>query len=300
MTTFNIKSGNELLTKKIPKITHNINHLLPYGLSILVGRPKIGKSTFCYNLSFDSCSKTKVFDLVKCNKKKILYLSYEDNERKIQKIAQELNYSNLNNFQYSLDFPSSSKGIKSLENILNNKKIDIIIIDTMQTFFPTMKRDYNNTYNTLKGLKSLTLEKKISIILTHHTRKSKNENDVFDDILGSQGIRGFVDTTLHLSDNHLEIEGREIEYYQFQVIKQGLRFTLKPKTKTTGIEDKKYIEYIYEKGRPVSLQELYEKFNTKNKSTLRNRLFQLCNDGRLHKMDRALYEIGAYYDKDLF
>ncbi len=297
-----IKNGNDLLNKELSQEEHLIPDLIPFGLTLLVGRPKIGKSTFLYNICFDFCSGNAICNLINCSPGVVLYITFEDNERKIQKLAKNISNNDLSNFFYSINFPTQEQGgVEKLESYLeNNQNIKLVCIDTMVKFSPSSKASYGGSYNRLEKLHNLSHEYNIAIVLTHHTRKmvmnQEFEEDDFENILGSQGLRGLVDNTIFINSEYVKVEGREIEEFKYSLKKENLRFKLNEYSKDLGAEDRRYIDFIWDKGRPVTLKEIYEQFSDKKSSTIRNRLKTLINDGRLAKPTRGEYEIGPYYD----
>ena len=54
--------------------------------------------------------------------------------------------------------------------------------------------EYGDDYDDICALKSIADEKNISIMLVHHLRKTKDSDDPFNQISGSTGITGAVDT----------------------------------------------------------------------------------------------------------
>lgn len=63
-----------------------------------------------------------------------------------------------------------------------------------------------------------------------------------------------------------------------------------------GEEDRKYIDFLIEVGRPATLKEFYENFPEKSPSTIRKRLSSLHQKNRVYKTSRGQYEINPYYN----
>ncbi|MFW5799932.1 MAG: AAA family ATPase [Spirochaetota bacterium] len=294
-----IKTGKDLIQTQFTT-NHLIQDFLPYGLTLLCGRPKIGKSTFLYNLSFDISENNYIFDYfpneVKGN---IFYISYEDSERKIQNIYNNLKYNTgLNRFYYSLDFPTmENEGIDNIENMITEYNLSVVIIDTLIKFAPTYKMSYNGSYQRLERLHAISNQNNISVIITHHTRKNTMlMEDEFDTILGSQGLRGLADTIIMVNNDYVVIEGREIEERLYKLNRKDQRFFIE-NYRQSNSEDDKYINFIHTQGKPTTLKELYDNFPDKKETTIRNRLAKLCTDGRLERVSKGLFEIGPYFDK---
>lgn len=103
-----------------------------------------------------------------------------------------------------------------LKNYPNTK---LIIIDTLQKIRSTPNKSdtmYGYDYKEMSKIKSFADENKINITVIHHLKKG-NEDDTFDKINGSTGLRGASDTAIILSkikdkkEVLFSIEGRDVE-----------------------------------------------------------------------------------------
>lgn len=99
----------------------------------------------------------------------------------------------------------------------------LIIIDTLQTIRTATESNYVNDYSDLTILKNIADEFKIGIILIHHFRKQK-DSDVFNQITGSTGLQGAVDTMFTLAPSKrsdrtaiLTCIGRDIEPRELEI-----------------------------------------------------------------------------------
>jgi hypothetical protein len=76
---------------------------------------------------------------------------------------------------------------------------------------------YVNDYEDISALKEIAASRNVSILLVHHLRKQK-DSDVFNQVSGSSGITGAVDTSYVLQKESRESKtatliatGRDIE-----------------------------------------------------------------------------------------
>lgn len=78
--------------------------------------------------------------------------------------------------------------------------IEVIIVDTLKFVLDPNGKEYSymGDYETMKILRDYCKNRKISIIVIHHTRKRLGENSVFDEVLGTRGITGAVDNIWHM------------------------------------------------------------------------------------------------------
>lgn len=82
-----------------------------------------------------------------------------------------------------------------------NPDIHLVCIDTLSKIKPKAKpfeNAYDADYDYMGRLKAFADSRGICVLLVHHTRKSKNPEDSFDNINGSTGILGAADFTIVL------------------------------------------------------------------------------------------------------
>lgn len=87
------------------------------------------------------------------------------------------------------------------EYLDTNPDIHLVCIDTLSKIKPKAKpfeNAYDADYDYMGRLKAFADSRGICVLLVHHTRKSKNPEDSFDNINGSTGILGAADFTIVL------------------------------------------------------------------------------------------------------
>ena len=225
MKKFNTVTGEELLSKEIPEIPFVIKDLIPTGLTLLAGSAKVGKSWLALWLSVMVAKGEKIwgFESVKGT---TLYLCYEDNEIRIQNRLLEITDDAPSNVHFCTEVSKLGGELETrIKNfIAEHSDTKLIIIDTLQTIRQAnTESTYSNDYSDLTILKNLADEYKIAIILIHHFRKQK-DGDVFNQITGSTGLQGAVDTIFTLAQNKrgertatLSCIGRDIESRELEL-----------------------------------------------------------------------------------
>src|SRR5262245_37776196 len=78
-----ILRASDLMHKSIPRISFIIPSLIPEGITLLIGRPKIGKSWLLLNAALAVAEGGTVLGN-KVEKATALYLALEDNERRLK------------------------------------------------------------------------------------------------------------------------------------------------------------------------------------------------------------------------
>ena len=199
-----------------------IDGILSTGLAILSGDSKIGKSWLVLWLGLKIAKGEPVWG-VPTRKADVVYLALEDRDWRIQDRLQQLTDDPPANLH--IGFYCGVIGEKlemQIEETLKEKpEIGLIFIDTFQKVRENVSGKLNvyaKDYQDLSALKRIADEHGICIFLVHHTRKERDESNVFQNITGSTGIAGVADTLMVLQkethsseDALLSITGRDIE-----------------------------------------------------------------------------------------
>jgi hypothetical protein len=82
---FEAITAAELLRKEMPEVDWTISETIPEGVSILAGKPKIGKSWMVYDMCLAVVSGGRALGRFHTAKGSALYLALEDNERRLQR-----------------------------------------------------------------------------------------------------------------------------------------------------------------------------------------------------------------------
>lgn len=80
-------SAYELDHKEFPPVNWAVPDLIPEGVTILSGKPKIGKSWLMLNIAIAVASGGMALGKTKCEQGKVLYAANEDNQRRLKNVA---------------------------------------------------------------------------------------------------------------------------------------------------------------------------------------------------------------------
>lgn len=235
-----VYSAAGLMTRELGEMRWAVEGLLPEGLTMLAGRPKIGKSWLALNVALAVASGRLALDVTP-EPGDVLCLALEDNPRRLQKRINILTAAELRiNTDDPEIFEADFSGLPSLERLtLANRwpRLDqgglalleewlqthpqarLIVIDTLQRVKPRVDRgtSYEEDYAAMAPLQELALRYQVAILVLHHLRKAEAE-DILDLINGSMGMSGVLDGALILQrqrgqmDASLFITGREVEH----------------------------------------------------------------------------------------
>lgn len=232
------KQVDDLMDKEFRPINWAIEGLLPEGLAVLSGPPKLGKSW----LSLDFCLAIATGGLAAghfaTEKGSVLLCAMEDNERRLKSridmrkgagmkfaLAGPLDFNVLANpkvpgFFYTTELPRLNVGgLQALIEFLDeHPDCKLIVLDTLAKVKPEAKgrgNAYEQDYNDMGALQHLALERRCAILVITHNRKTETD-DVLQSISGSTGITGVMDTILILkrgrgaSGASLFLTGRDV------------------------------------------------------------------------------------------
>ena len=219
---------NDLLDRQLPPIHWAIPHILPEGLTLLAGKPKLGKSWLALSMAFAVAAGGVALGTHPVTQGEVLYLALEDNERRLQSRTQKLlafMSSVPHMIAFELRWPRlDQEGLVYLEEYLkSHPQLRLVVVDTWARISPkTQQRQrsqYEDDYEALTPLKYLADLYRVSILAIHHLRKMHGD-DVLDEITGSIGLTGVVDGALILKRERgqqeatLFVTGRDIEQEQ--------------------------------------------------------------------------------------
>ena len=198
-----------------------VDDLLPQGLHLLAGAPKIGKSWLALWLCLCAAQGKPLWTFA-TRPCEVLYLCLEDSFQRIQSRLFDLTEDAPPTLHFAVMSQQLHNGlVEQIEQFLKeHPQTKLIVIDTLQRI-RTAGNDanpYANDYRDLSALKRIADAHGIAILLIHHLRK-EFADDVFSRISGTTAISGAVDSSFTLVEDKrgsgkatLSCIGRDIEY----------------------------------------------------------------------------------------
>lgn len=213
--------GETLMNTVLPPIRFVISQLLPQGLHVLAGAPKVGKSWLSLWLCLQVAKGEPAWEFP-TTQGNVLYLCLEDSYSRIQNRLLDITDDAPSNLFFATMSEKLHSGLEQqIERFLtSHPDTALIVIDTLQRIRSGVNdaNPYASDYRDLGILKELADRHRIAILLIHHLRKM-NDNDPMNMISGTTGISGATDTNFVLrkskrSSNSatLYCTGRDIEY----------------------------------------------------------------------------------------
>ena len=215
-----------LLATPLKPVPFIVDGLIPRGLHILAGSPKIGKSWLVLWLCLKVAEGEPVWGRT-VNHCSVLYLCLEDTYNRIQNRLFEITDTATSNLHFTVMAEVLGFGLEQQITafLKQEPETKLIVIDTLQRIrcVDISSNAYANDYKDICELKKLADKHSIAIILVHHLRKH-SDKDPFNMVSGTTGITGGVDTTYVLekdkrSDNtaKLYVTGRDVEYLELSL-----------------------------------------------------------------------------------
>ena len=197
-----------------------VDDLLPQGLHLLAGAPKIGKSWLALWLCL-CAARGKPLWTFATRPCEVLYLCLEDSFQRIQSRLFDLTEDAPASVHFSTNSDTLGKGLEEqlCSFLVEHPDTVLVIIDTLQMIRGAgYDNTYANDYRDLSMLKHIADAHGIAILLIHHLRK-EFADDVFSRISGTTAISGAVDSSFTLVEDRrgsgratLSCIGRDIEY----------------------------------------------------------------------------------------
>ena len=205
--------GETLLDMNLSLPKFCVKSLLPQGLSILGGAPKVGKSWMVMDLCVRIAKGEPIWNL-ETTKGTALYLCLEDPYFRVQ---QRLGC-------ITDDAPANDLEGQILKFVREHPDTVLVVIDTFQMVRRSNgEPSYGGDYEELQKLKRIADTQRISILMVHHLRK-QSDRDPVNKLSGTTGISGAVDAIFVLDKDErkqngakLICTGRDIEYRELEL-----------------------------------------------------------------------------------
>ncbi|WP_396929176.1 AAA family ATPase [Mycolicibacterium sp.] len=224
-----MRDGAWLDAQVFDPIDYAVPDIIPEGLSILVGPPKVGKSWLVGGVGLGCAAGGLVFGRVKVTKRPVLYLALEDGHRRLQSRFRHLMMGDgIPVGIHVITQAVSSAVIPTITEFcqLNSGDRPMVIVDTLGRARPPRPAGsdaYQWDYAVGAQLKAcIDSFPGSSLLVVHHSRKQESA-DFVDSVSGTAGVAGAADAVLVLSrDRHsdqavLAVTGRDVPESEFAI-----------------------------------------------------------------------------------
>ena len=203
MTKLETINAEDLQNRTYEPTPFLVEELLPEGLHILAGAPKIGKSWLALWLCLRVSQGQPLWNFA-VTQGEVLYLSLEDSFQRIQTRLFDLTEDAPPTLHFAIMADTLKRGLEQqIEQFLtDHPAAKLVVMDTLQRVRSAGGDSnlYANDYQDVGLLKQLADKQHIAILLIHHLRKL-HDDDPMNMISGSTGLSGAADSTFVLQKN---------------------------------------------------------------------------------------------------
>jgi len=288
-----IMSWRELDETDFLEPQYVVNELLPQGLTIFAGRPKVGKSWLVQHLSLAIATDELALGKFPVNRGPILHLALEDTPTRFKYRMNKLNgHGPAPQDAYFVDqWPRLPDAANHLEGwIAHHPDCRLVVVDSLAKIRPRNSSRYEGVYDKdysdIGELQHLAGKYALAIILVHHERKAESQDD-YDRVSGSVKITGAADTVwiLERKDRSrmqgvLIISGRDISDRKYALTwNEGLwSYEGTPAELDGNKARQEIIGAMSQIGRPCSQSEIGQQCR-KTRQAVQKHLPKLLEDG---------------------
>jgi RecA-family ATPase len=302
-------TASDLLGMEFPEINYIVPGIIPEGLSILAGRPKVGKSWMALEVSLGVTTGTHVLGKIDPLEGDVLYCGLEDNPRRMQRRLHKLTWPPTGKWPERLTMAHrwqrlDDGGVDDIADwVASVSQPRLAVLDTLAGVRPERSRQdttYDGDYKALVDAHRLANEKGFSILVLHHARKQEAD-DPLDGISGTFGIVGCADTGLVLARGPqgatLYARGRDIEEVEHAISfsKDTCRWTILGEAAEVQMsETRKKIRGVLQKAKePIGPNDIADAADL-SRDVVRKRLGDMVEKGEAVLVSRGRYASPSY------
>lgn len=290
-----------LLGMEFAPIKYVIPGYVAEGLTLLGGRPKLGKSWLALDFGIAVASGGQSLG-VECVQGDALYLALEDNQRRLQDrlkvVLPKFQRPDMSRLSLLTEAPKIGAGLIEALDAWRRNVDDprLVIIDTLAMVRAEKKRNqdsYSADYEALSPLQRYASEHRLAIVVVTHVRKAEAE-DPLEMISGTNGLTGAADSIMILNRTadgpKLYGRGRDVEEVEKALKFDGGRWSVLGNVDDVKRSDQRHkiIEALAEAGKPMGPAEIATATGM-TAANVRYLLGRMVKAGECEKSEFGLY-----------
>ena len=294
----------DLRRMTFPEVPFVVGGLILEGLTILAGRPKIGKSWLALDVCLGVAQGRRVLGNLATTQGDVIYAALEDNRRRLQKRIDKLISPFGTEWPARLTLATQWRRLDSggAEDIANwaasvpNPRL--VVLDTLAGVRPPKQNGealYDADYRALVELHHLAVEKSFAVLVLHHTRKAEAD-DPLDTISGTLGLVGCADTALVLArasgGTTLYVRGRDLEEREDAIVfdRERCSWTIQGEAAEVRQSDtrKAIFAVLAKSAEPLGPKDIADDTGL-NDDNVRQTLRRMTSDGEIFLVSRGKY-----------
>lgn len=312
-----LRSGTWLDGQDFPPLRWVVPDVIPEGMSLLIGGPKIGKSWLSLSIALAVASGGCALGHIDVGKpRRVLLLALEDGDRRLQDRARKL-LNGGGRIPERLDYMTRVEPgmvVATIEAWLDTLGADeepLVILDTLgKVMTPAGPGEsaYQRDYRVAGRYKRICDDHPgMALLVLHHDRKAQSD-DFVDGVSGTNGIAGAADTIIVIARPRTEdrglikVTGRDVMENEYAVRVDGGHWSIVGEDLTSSAVEARTIRATANLGdrsaeivrlaakhpegiRAVDVAESLGMPNDEAGVYLR----RLAEAGKVHKLGRGLY-----------
>ena len=300
-------TADQLQHKVFEPLRFVLPGLVPEGATLLVSRPKLGKSWLVLDLCLAIAAERFTLGTLKPTSGDVLYLALEDGERRLQRRLTKLLPTFGNRWPPRLTFATdwrraSEGGIADIEEWCQSvSRPTAVVIDTLQKLRAVQGNNQNGyavDYEAVASLQKLAMKFGIAVIIVHHDRKM-DADDPFDTISGMLGLTGAADTILVMKREARGVilygRGRDIEESESALSfrKDACCWSIHgPSSEVHKSNERgKVIDALAKADGPMKVIDIIIAANLPNRGAADTLLHRMAADGEIERTGKGLYDL---------
>lgn len=234
-----LKTGDWLDAQQFDPLRWIVPGIIPEGMTMLVGGPKIGKSWLSLGVALAVASGGRALGALDVGPPRpVLLLALEDGDRRLQERCRELIPGDpIPGLLHYMTTAHPGFVIPTIEAWLSRHRdqAPLVILDTLGKVMPPAQPGesaYQRDYRIAGRLKRIADDHPgCGVLVLHHDRKAQAD-DFVDGVSGTNGIAGAADTITVLcrprteTNGLLKVTGRDVEEGEYAVTLNGGTWTL--------------------------------------------------------------------------
>jgi hypothetical protein len=217
-------TADQLVQTEFPEPRWAVHGLIPEGLTLLAGAPKLGKSWLALGMACAIARGAPVLGKIDTAPGPVLYCALEDTPRRLKSRLQILGGTAPAGLSITTALPEMPLAVDLIAEWLDeHRDARLVVVDVLGKIRPaagTNSDRYEHDYRVIGHLKRLADNYSVAVVVVTHTRKMA-DGDVFNTVTGSTGLTGAADTTLVLQRARnamtaaLHVTGRDVEESEY-------------------------------------------------------------------------------------
>jgi RecA-family ATPase len=230
-----------LAATEFPELDQIVEGLIVPGMSLLQGKPKVGKSLLVMEMVLSACMGRPAMMHFRCKQVPAVAFMMEDPYRRLKDRQRAIcdgkgPPDNLYWFDVTMRKHFNGDALGFIDSVVDDTGTRIVVLDTFEKIRRHLKlpketgRIYGDDYAAAALLQEWAQGRNVALIVLHHDRKA--DGDLIDRVSGTLGIAGAADQIIGMTSKaegahkrwFIETRGRDLEPREFEIALSGSRW----------------------------------------------------------------------------